>query len=165
MNTPLDEIKRLRAELDRKDQELAELRGLIAVHIEATSEDPDLIVKLEHAAFERGYTHGDEDGWRRGVEHALMEVDRAHWRGDAHDHRGQMRELGMHNGPVPERTSPEEIVALAEKDGELFAQWWWNRYYEEHPEAEAKDRHQAQRQPAKVRQIHAKERDAEREAS
>ena len=165
MNGPVEEIRRLRAQLAQKDQELAELRGLVKAHLEATGEDPELTVKLEHAVFEHGYYHGGEDGWRRGVEHALMEVDRAHWSGDAHDHRGQMRALGMHNGPVPERKTPDEIVALAEKDGELFAQWWWNRYYEEHPEAEAEDRRQAQRQLAKIRQLTAEERGAEREAS
>ena len=167
MNTPLDEIKRLRqqiagkdAELAARDHELAELRNLVSQHLEATAEDPERIVRLEHAAFERGYSHGDEMGWRRGVEHALIAVDRAHWEGNAHDAHGQMRELGMHSGPVPEPMTPDQIVAQAEEDNELMARWWEKEYNRTHPDGMPVT---AQKQDP-VRQIRPKERGAEREA-
>jgi len=167
VTTPLDEIRRLRqqiagkdAELAARDRELAELRNLVSLHLEATAEDPERIVRLEHAAFERGYSHGDEMGWRRGVEHALIEADRAHWRGDAHDAHGQMRELGLHSGPVPEPVTPDQIVAQAEADNELMARWWEKEYNRSHPDGMPVT---AQKQ-AQVRQIRPEERGAEREA-
>ena len=152
MNTPLDEVRRLRGELDAKQQELTALRGLVREHLEATGYDPELALKMEQAAFERGREIGDQEGWRRGVEHALMEVDRAHWRGDAHTPHGEMRELGLHDGPVPARKTPDEIVAQADKDEQLRAEWWAREYERTHPQAE-------------VRQIRPKERGEEREAS
>jgi hypothetical protein len=167
VTTPLDEIKRLRqqiankdAELAARNRELAELRSLVSQHLEATAEDPERIVRLEHAAFERGYSHGDEMGWRRGVEHALIEADRAHWRGDAHDAHGQMRELGMHRGPVPEPMTPGLIVAQAEKDNELMARWWEKEYNSTHPDGMPITAHKQ----TQVHQIRPEERDAEREA-
>jgi hypothetical protein len=155
VNTPLDEVRRLRGELADRDRELAQLRSLVAAHLEAAGDDPELALKREQAAFDRGYQHGDEDGWRRGVEHALMEVDRAHWRGDAHDHYGQMRELGLHDGPVPPPKSPEQIVAEAEKDEQLRSEWWAREYDRAHPEP--------QRQ-GKVRDLRPTARETEREA-
>jgi hypothetical protein len=163
VNTPLDEIKRLRQQIADKDtelaarnQELAELRSLVSQHLQATAEDPERIVRLERATFDRGYSHGDEMGWRRGVEHALMAVDDAHLTGQAHDHHGQMRELGLHNGPVPEPRTPEQIVADAEDYERRHGGWWFREYERRHPEP--------QRQPRGVREIRPKERDAEREA-
>lgn len=156
MNTPLDEVRRLRGELAARERELTTLRGLVREHIEATGYDPERTLKMEQAAFERGRQVGDEEGWRRGVEHALMEVDRAHWRGDAHDAHCQMRELGLHDGPVLPPKTPEQIVAEAEQDNELRAEWWAKQYQQEHPEPE--------RQPGKVRHIRPKERGIEREA-
>jgi len=156
MSTPLDEIKRLRAEVAEKDRQLAELRGLVQKHIEATSGDDQHALealKREKDAFDRGYQHGDEMGWRRGVEHALMAVDEAHWKGEAHDHHGQMRELGLHDGPVPEPKSPEEIVALSERQGRIMADWWFREYQRTHPEPQAQ-----------VREMRPKGRGAEREA-
>ena len=167
MTTPLDEIKRLRqqivgkdAELAARNQDLAELRSLVSQHLEATAEDPERIVRLEHAAFERGYSHGDEMGWRRGVEHALIEADRAHWRGDAHDVHGQMRELGMHSGPVPEPMTTDQIVAQAEADNELMARWWEKDFLRTHLDGMPVT---AQKQ-TQVRQKRPKERGTEREA-
>ncbi len=156
MNTPLDEVKRLRAQLDEKDRQLAELRGLVAAHLEASSDAPELALRREQDAFERGYDHGDEMGWRRGVEHALMAVDDAHMEGNCHDEHGQMRMLGLHKGPVPERLTPEQIVAKAEADERKHAEWWFREYQRTHPEG--------QRETAPVRQICPKGRDAEREA-
>jgi hypothetical protein len=153
MNTPIDEVRRLRGELAAKERELTTLRGLVREHLEATY-DADLALKIEQAAFKRGRQVGDEEGWRRGVEHALMEVDRAHWRGDAHDAHGQMRELGLHDGPVPPPKTPDEIVAHAERDSELYAQWWAREYERTHSQADRRT----------VRQIRPKERGTEREA-
>ncbi len=160
MNTPVDEVRRLRGLLADKERELAELRGLVAAHLQASAEDPEMALKREQDAFNRGYQHGDEMGWRRGVEHALAEVDRAHWQGTAHDAHGQMRELGMHSGPVPEPMTPDQIVAQAEKDNELMARWWEKEYNRTHPDAMPVT---AQKQP-QVRQIRPKEQDTEREA-
>jgi len=167
MNSPLDEIKRLRAERDglqeqlaERNRELTELRDLVSQHLDATAENPERIVKREHAAFERGYAHGDEMGWRRGVEHALIEVDRAHWRGDAHDAHGQMRELRMHSGPVPEPMTPDQIVAQAEADNELMTRWWEKEYNRTHPDGMPVTAHKQD----PVRQIRPEERGTEREA-
>lgn len=156
MNTPLDEIKRLRAEVAQKDRQLAELHGLIRQHLEADSNDPELALRMEQAVFERGRALGREAGWRQGVEHALMEVDRAHWRGGAHTPHGEMRELGLHDGPVPPPKTPDEIVAEAERDNELHAEWWAREYERTHPESE--------RQPANVRHLRPEQRGADREA-
>jgi hypothetical protein len=172
MNTPLDEIKRLRdqlAEAQRqvaeKNQQLREVGNLLQKHLQATAEDPGLTlgrqVQREKDAFDRGYQHGDEMGWRRGVEHALMAVDEAHWKGEAHDHHGQMRELGLHDGPVPELKSPEEIVALSDRQCRIMADWWWKEFQRTHLDGMPVT---AQKQPEKVREMRPKERAAEREA-
>ena len=155
MNTPLDEVRRLRGHLEAKERELTTLRGLVREHLEATGYDPELALKMEQAAYERGVQHGDEMGWRRGVEHALMEVDRAHWRGDAHTPHGEMRELGLHDGPVPPPKTPDEILRLAEQDNELRAEWWAKQFEREHPEPERQ---------AQVRHLRPEQRGAEREA-
>jgi hypothetical protein len=157
MNGPIDEVRRLRGELAERDRQLAELRGLVQAHIEATSDDHDYDLQRERAAYERGQLEGDERGWRRGVEHALVAVDEAHLKGEAHDHHGQMQELGMHEGPVPPRMTPEQILERAGEYDRLHAEWWFKQYQKEH----AKD--QPERQPAKVREFHPKESDAERE--
>jgi hypothetical protein len=154
MSSPLDEIKRLRAELAERDKQLAELRGLVQAHLEATSDDPEMVAKLEHAAFERGYEHGDEMGWRRGVEHALMAVDEAHLKGDAHDLHGQMRNLGMHSGPVPPRMTPDEILERAEEYDRLRAEWWWKEDNKEHQGGQAEKREPGKSRPSKVRELH-----------
>jgi hypothetical protein len=54
MNTPVDEVLRLRGLLAEKERELAELRGLVTAHVEATSDDHDYDLERERAAFERG---------------------------------------------------------------------------------------------------------------
>lgn len=156
MNSPIEEIKRLRGELAEKDRELADLRGLVARHIEATSGDEGKALERERAAYERGDRDGDERGWRRGVEYALMAVDDAHMEGNCHDEHGQMRLLGLHNGPIPERLSPEQIVAKAEADERKHAEWWFREYQRTHPEG--------QRESAPAREIRPKGRDTEREA-
>ena len=145
MNGPVDEIRRLRGEVAERDQQLAELRGLVHAHLEATTDDIDERRAAEQAAYERG----EEWGYRRGIEHALIAVEDAHLAGTAHDHHGQMRELGLHNGPVPPKKTADEIVADAEYYTERHAEWWWR---------------ESQRQPARVRELHPKERDVEREA-
>src|SRR5258707_422960 len=101
MNSPIDEVRRLRGEVAERDRELTDLRGLVAKHIEATAGDEEKALERERAAYERGQIDGDEWGFRRGIEHSLMAVDEAHMAGDCHDKHGQMRSLGLHNGPVP----------------------------------------------------------------
>src|SRR5262245_36537071 len=128
MNTPLDEIKRLRGQLDAKERELADLRGLVNQHLADASEREALALERERAAYERGVQHGDEQGWRRGVEHALSKVDEAHWLGTAHDHHGQMRELGLHDGPVPAPKTAEQVVADADRQSRIQAEWWAREY-------------------------------------
>src|SRR5260370_8346826 len=118
MNGPVEEIRRLRGELAERDQKLAELRGLVQAHMEATSGDEERALERERAAYERGERDGDEMGWRRGVEYALMAVDDAHMEGNCHDEHGQMRSLKLHSGPVPKRLPPEERVAQANTDGD-----------------------------------------------
>ncbi len=161
MNGPVEEIRRLRGELAERDQQLAELRGLVQAHIEATSGDEEKALERERAAYERGERDGDEMGWRRGVEHALMAVDDAHMEGNCHDEHGQMRSLKLHSGPVPERLTPEEIVAKAAADGERHAEWWFKEFHRTHPDGMPLT---AQRQPEKVREMRPKGRGDEREA-
>ena len=144
MNGPVEEIRRLRGELAERDQQLAELRGLVQAHLEAT-DLADNSPERERAAYERG----EEWGYRRGIEHALIAVDDAHLAGTAHDQHGQMRNLGLHDGPVPPKKTADEIVAGAEDYTRRQAEWWWR---------------ESQRQPAKVRELHPEERDVEREA-
>jgi flagellar biosynthesis/type III secretory pathway protein FliH len=94
MNGPIDEVRRLRGELAERDRQLAELRGLVQAHIEATSDDHDYDLQRERAAYEHGrdeprtyedgfalghdtgmsaqqearpYVHGVMDGWEAGV--------------------------------------------------------------------------------------------------
>src|SRR5258707_7332429 len=63
MNGPVDEIRRLRGEVAERDRDLAELRGLVQAHLEATTDDIDERRAAEEAAYERG----EEWGYRRGV--------------------------------------------------------------------------------------------------
>ena len=124
MNGPVDEIRRLRGELADKDRELAELRGLVQQHLEATAGDEQRALDRERAAYEHGKEAGDEFGYRRGIEHALCAVEEAHLNGNAHDQHGQMKGLGLHNGPVPEPLSADERVAKAEAYAQIRAAWW-----------------------------------------
>src|SRR5258707_3912332 len=134
MNGPVEEIRRLRGELAERDRQLAELRGLVQAHIEATAGDEEKALERERAAYERGQLEGDEMGWRRGVEYALMAVDDAHMEGNCHDEHGQMRSLKLHSGPVPERLTPTEIVAKAEADSERHAEWCFKEFHRTHPD-------------------------------
>lgn len=140
MNSAVGEVQRLRAELAEKDAELTGLRDLVGKHLDATADDDQRCLERERQAYERGLEEGRETGWRQGVEHALIAVDEAHLQGTAHDHTGQMRELGLHNGPVPEPTTPEQRVAMAEKYTQLRASWSERHYEATHPQAEVDDR-------------------------
>jgi hypothetical protein len=54
MNGPVQEVRRLREQVADKDRELAELRGLVNKHLEATKDDDQRCLDRERAAFERG---------------------------------------------------------------------------------------------------------------
>jgi hypothetical protein len=134
MNGPVQEVRRLR-------QELAELRGLVNQHLELETEAEQRCLEREQAAFEQGHREGDEFGYRRGVEHALVEVENAHLAGVAHDGHGQMRTLGLQGGPVPEPATPEQRVAEAEKYERLRSAWWEQEFERTHQrQAEVDDR-------------------------
>lgn len=136
MNTAVGEVQRLREQLAEKMAELAELRELVQAHVEATAEDEQRCLDRERAAHQRGHREGREIGWRQGVEHALIAVDEAHLTGTAHDHEGQMRELGLHNGPVPEPATPEQRVGAAERYSQLKAAQIARQYERNHQRPE-----------------------------
>ncbi len=72
MNSPIDEVRRLRGELAERDAQLAELRGLVQEYLKATPDDQSL--ERERAAYERGrdVTQRDyEDGFTIGHDVAL----------------------------------------------------------------------------------------------
>jgi hypothetical protein len=123
VNGPVQEVRRLRQQLGAKARELAELRELVNQHLELEAEAEQRCLNRERQAHERGLEEGRETGWRQGVEHALIKVDEAHLTGRAHDQQGQMRELSLHNGPVPPEATPQERVALAEHHARLQADW------------------------------------------
>ena len=54
MNGPVAEVRRLREQVAEKDRELAELRGLVNQHLDATKDDDQRCLDREQAAFERG---------------------------------------------------------------------------------------------------------------
>src|SRR5258708_39400958 len=56
MNGPVEEIRRLRGELAERDRELAQLRGLVQAHLEATADD----IAEPRAAREAAYQPGQE---------------------------------------------------------------------------------------------------------
>src|SRR5258708_5199761 len=93
MNGPVEEIRRLRGELAERDQQLAELRGLVQAHLEAT-DLADNSPERERAAYERG----EEWGYRRGVEHALIARGDAHPARTAHDPQCPMRAVWVPYG-------------------------------------------------------------------
>lgn len=69
MNGPVDEIRRLRADLAEKDRELTELRDLVNKHLEATKDDDQRCLDREREAFDRGRDVAQleyEDGFRTG---------------------------------------------------------------------------------------------------
>jgi hypothetical protein len=80
MNRPVGEVRRLRAELAEKDRELAELRGLVARHIDATAGDEQRCLERERAAYERGrdFTQLEyRDGFNLGHDVALCAHEEA----------------------------------------------------------------------------------------
>lgn len=68
MSTPLDEIRRLRAQVAEKDAQLAELRGLVSKHLEATGRDPEVGLERERAAFERGQQSPPGVTWKQAYD-------------------------------------------------------------------------------------------------
>jgi hypothetical protein len=146
MNSQLDEIKRLRAQVEERDRELAELRGLVARHIEATS-GPDNSLERERAAYERGKVDGFPIGWVA----AEISSEDAHMAGTAHDAHGQVLPLQV---PVTREGIQAEIDRASDVEdyGRRQALWWEREYERTH------------RGPTKVRQLRPKERGAEREA-
>jgi hypothetical protein len=146
MNTTLDEVRRLRGQVAARDRELAEMRGLVAAHIEATS-GPDTSLERERAAYERGKLDGFPIGWVA----AEMASEDAHLAGTAHDAHGQALPLQI---PVTREGIQAEIdwANNVEDYGRRQAAWWEREYERTH------------REPARVRQLRPKDRDAEREA-
>jgi len=132
VNRPVNEIRRLRAALSKKDAQIAEkdaryaeLAALVQTHLEATKDDDAKALQREREAFERGEVSGSEWSYRRGIEHALVAVEDAHLAGSAHDRNGQMKDLGLHSGPVPPIKTDDEVVADAEDYARRAADWWW----------------------------------------
>lgn len=79
MNGPIEEVRRLRSELAEKNRELAELRGLVQAHVEATSGDRDYDLDRERAAYERGRSESRtyEDGFGLGHDVGLCAHEEA----------------------------------------------------------------------------------------
>jgi len=146
MSTPLDEIRRLRQQVADKEAELAELRGLVGAHLQATS-GPDRSMERERAAYERGKEDGFPVGWLA----AEIASEDAHLAGTAHDEHGQARPLQI---PVTREGIAAEITRAADVEdyARRQAEWWEREYRRTHPEGE------------KVRQLRPEQRGAEREA-
>ncbi len=146
MNTSLDEIKRLRQQVADKEAELAELRGLVGAHLQATS-GPDRSLEGERAAYERGKIDGFPIGWLA----AEIASEDAHLAGTAHDEHGQMKPLQI---PTTREGIAAEIARAGDVEdyGKRHAEWWEREYRRTHPEGQ------------KVHQLRRKERGTEREA-
>jgi hypothetical protein len=160
MSSPLDEIKRLRAERDGlreqlagRDQELDDLRGLVAAHIKATAHEHDYDLERERAAYERGKIDGFPIGWVA----AEMASEDAHLAGTAHDEHGQVKPRQI---PVTREgiTAELERAVDVEDYGQRQAEWWFREHQRMHPEPSRQTRQ------GQAGQLRPKERSAEKEA-
>lgn len=151
MNTPLEEIKRLRAELEQARQErdqaqadAAELRGLVSKYLEVTADQEP---EDQHERDRRAY-------WRGWLD-AEKAADEAHMAGTAHDRHGQVLPLAVPVDFEPEK-DPDQVLREGDQWAQRQAGWWWKQYRREHPEPA--------REP--VRELHpkARSRQPEREA-